>query len=489
VITTLPERGSAGTLVGNAAFILASDVVNRAATFALYALIARHLGAVEVGQMALALALFYVMQMFAAAGLKTVITREIAKDRRATDRCLASGIGLVTLSSALSVAALAGFVRAIGYARDTASIVLLLGLALWPYATSAVCEAVFQAWEKMRYIAYAQVPVHVIRVCLAYWLLVEGRSIYQLALLLLASHVAIASVEWWLMLRYVARPHFESFAQWIQSSLGMARSASTFLAIDGLSAVNGSINIVLLSALATEKAVGLYSAASQLLAPIALVYQSAVLSMFPTLCRRIERGIGGTVHVLERVLALLLALAVPTAVGLFFLAEPALRLLYGDRGFVLASPVLRIVVWLLIPGALTTVLGQVFLASDRERLTLRIIAVNTLVGVLTGAIFITNFGLIGAAIAAVLTKTVDFFQHYIPVSRLVPTIRLHRLGWKPVVAVICMAGYLAWATNQWVILTAAAAGALYLGVLLALAVWSAGGLRQLKTRSLQVWPE
>jgi hypothetical protein len=52
-----------------------------------------------------------------------------------------------------------------------------------------------------------------------------------------------------------------------------------------------------------------------------------------------------------------------------------------------------------------------------------------------------------------------------------------------------MAGYLAVATNQWVVLTAAAAGALYLGVLLALAVWSAGGLRQLKTSSLQVWPE
>ena len=150
-------------------------------------------------------------------------------------------------------------------------------------------------------------------------------------------------------------------------------------------------------------------------------------------------------RVLENALALLLALAVPSAVALFFLADPLLLLLYGDREFLLATPVLRIMAWALVPGAVTTVLGQVFLAGVRERVTLRIVVVDAVVGLVTGAILITQYGLIGAAVAAVLTKAVDFLQHYIPVSRLVPTIRLHELSWKPVVAVSCMAAYLAWA--------------------------------------------
>ena len=62
-------------MISNAIFILTSDVVTRASTFALYALVARHLGAIEMGQLALALTLFYALQMFAAAGVKTRVTR------------------------------------------------------------------------------------------------------------------------------------------------------------------------------------------------------------------------------------------------------------------------------------------------------------------------------------------------------------------------------------------------------------------------------
>ncbi|TEU13176.1 MAG: hypothetical protein E3J25_06220, partial [Anaerolineales bacterium] len=53
----------------NAASILASDIVSRATTFVLYALVARYLGAVEFGQMSLALSMFYTFGVFAGAGL------------------------------------------------------------------------------------------------------------------------------------------------------------------------------------------------------------------------------------------------------------------------------------------------------------------------------------------------------------------------------------------------------------------------------------
>jgi O-antigen/teichoic acid export membrane protein len=483
----------AGTMVGNAVFILTSDVVNRAATFVLYALIARHLGATEVGQWALALALFYTFQVFAAGGLKTVITREVAKDARATSRHLVSGTILVTFASAVSIAALAGFVRVMGYARDTAAIILLLGLGLLPYALSAVCEAVFQATDKMRYITYAQVPVHIAKVGFAYLLLHHGYGVYHLAVLMLACHGTVALGEWWLMLRRVTRPRVErrercasTLKRVAASSFALARSAATFLGIDGLTAITSSLNIVLLSALEGERQVGLYSVASQLMIPITLVYQSVVTSVFPTLCRTFDSGTQDVADVLARMLALLLALAIPVAVGLFFLADSALQVLYGGRDFLEASAPLRVMVWIIVPAALTAVLGQVFLAGFRERVTLRIVAVDLLVGLVAGVILIANFGLIGAAAAAVLTKAVDLWQHYWPVSRLVPAISLREVGWKPLVAGICMAVYLAAAAGQPLALTVTCAGALYLGVMLALTIWT-GGSRQVGATMPHLW--
>src|SRR6202795_936711 len=69
------------TAGGNALSILTSDVMNRATSFVMYALIARHLGAQEFGQLSLAFSLFYMFQVFAVAGLKVLIIRQVAKDR------------------------------------------------------------------------------------------------------------------------------------------------------------------------------------------------------------------------------------------------------------------------------------------------------------------------------------------------------------------------------------------------------------------------
>src|SRR6266705_473059 len=69
---------------GNALSILTSDVMNRATSFVLYAMVARHLGTFEFGQLSLAFSLFYVFQVSAVAGLKILIVRDVAKDQSQT---------------------------------------------------------------------------------------------------------------------------------------------------------------------------------------------------------------------------------------------------------------------------------------------------------------------------------------------------------------------------------------------------------------------
>jgi O-antigen/teichoic acid export membrane protein len=483
------------TLVSNAVLVLTSDVVNRAATFVLYAMVARYLGPTGVGQLALALALFCTFQVFAAGGVRTMITREVARDPTALRRCLASGTLLVTLASAASILVLLVLTHALGYSRETASVVLLLAFALLPYARSVVCEAAFQAFDRMRYLVYAHVPVHVARVALAYVLLRRGHGAAHVAALLLASHCAVAAVESWLARRLLTQPSVDRAARLTTTltrtaagALVMARSARTFLGIDGLVGIGASLNIVLLSALVGERQVGLYSAAIQLLIPITLVHQSVVISVFPTLCRMVADGPSQVTTTLSRMLALLLALAIPTTVGLWFLGESALLLLYGERDFLQASTALRVIVWTLVPVALTTVLGQVLLAGGRERVTLRIAAANLLVGLVAGVVLIAKFGLIGAAGAAVLTRLVSVWQHYRPVSSLLSGLSLVDVSWRPVVAGGCMAAYLGAAHGQGAVLAAACASALYVGTMLMLTIWTAGGPGGLWAAMSDAWP-
>jgi hypothetical protein len=66
------------------------------------------------------------------------------------------------------------------------------------------------------------------------------------------------------------------------------------------------------------------------------------------------------------------------------------------------------------------------------------------------------------------------------VARLFSGISLAKIAWKPVLAAVCMAAYLAVPTSRVGILTGFSAMLIYAAALIALAIWASGGLRQFK---------
>jgi len=468
-------------IAANAMSMLASDVANRATTFLLYALVARYLGAHEFGQMALGLTLFRTFQLLAAAGLKTLITREVAKDKEKTGQYLINSSLVVTVSSLLSVLALVLFTRIMNYAANTSAIIILLSLGLLPFSLGLICDAVFQARERMHYITYANVAVNVAKISLGFVLLASGYGLEQVVLLIIFSHVAILAVKWWLVRRHIVKP---GMAISLRFCLAMARSSVTFLGINGVNAVMTSLNVVLLSKFTSEVEVGLYGAATQILVPIFLVFQSIITSIYPVMCRRFEPSFQNLKQLSERLLEFLMIIFIPTVVGLYFLADAALLLLYGNSDFTRAAMALRILSAALILRVFTKVLGLVLIASLRERMTLRILTIDLLATLVCGPILIGHFGLVGAALTALIVRVVDFIQHYVPVSRLLSKIAVGRLLWKPAIASVCMAFSLVLLKDQNLLLNILSSGVLYGTVLSGVVLLSVGGPQQLKARYL-----
>jgi len=442
-------------------------------------MVARYLGVFAFGQLSLALTVFFITQVLAGVGLKTLVTREVARDRTVTGQYLVNGSAIVIACSLLAMTVLLFFVRLASYSPGTASVILLLSLGTLPFSLSVINKAVFQAWERMHYIAWANVPANVAKVGLAFLLLRQGHGLLHLIILLLACYVAILGIEWWLMLRHIARPRVRIDRRFC---MAMIRSTSPFLGMTVIIAINANLDLLLLSRLTDETQVGLYSAAAQLITPLLVIYEAIMLSVFQEMCKRFTIGLQGLKRISEHLFELLLAIALPAVVGLSFLAEPAFLLLYGDADFVLASPALRVLGWTQVVGTFIHVLGRALVASQREIVALSIVAITTPLRLILGLIFISRYGLIGAAVAALLTVSVDFLLYYVSVSRLLFRMPVARLAWKPAVASACMAVFLALVGNRGVLVTVVSAGLLYVATLLVLLVWSNGGPRQFKAR-------
>jgi O-antigen/teichoic acid export membrane protein len=447
----------------NAVSVLASDALNRATTFILYALVARYLDARAFGQLSLALAFFYAFQVFASLGLPTLATREVASDEDQFSPCLMNG-GLLTLGgSLLSIVLLLGCVVAMGYATDTALVILLMALGLVPHALAGVGEAVLRGREQMHLIAVANVPANLGKVAAAWWLLQSGHGVYAMAWVVVGSRTVTLATLAAIILRQRERLRM---ALSLHAARQMLRRTSVFLGIDGLIAIWASVNILLLSALTSEEQVGLFNSASQLLTPFLILNMSITASVFPLLCRRFQGAdreaslgrLGG------RLLDTLLVVAVPCSVGMFWLAEEALALAYGNREFTEAALALRILAAGVVLRAITTALGQMLLASLQERVTLRIVLVNVAVSFTVSLVLIERYGVLGAAAAAVLTQLMDVFQHLWPVSRMLPEFRLWRHLWKPAVASLAMAGALTLVQGHSVLVHVAVGAAVYTAV-------------------------
>ncbi len=477
-------KNTARRFIYNVLSLLASDIVNRGTTFMLYLLIARYLGAYEFGQLSLAITLFHTFRVIAIVGFRTVITRAITGNRSLSAQYLVNGSVLAVISSCLSTALLMVFVHLMNYSASTTSVVILLSLALLPYSLTVVCEAVFQAWEQMHYIAYANAPANILKVGAAYVLLQHGYGLYSVIILILASTVVVTCIEWGLMVWRITLPRARID---LRFSLALARSAVAFLGINGVLAIRSSLNIVLLSRLATETEVGLYNAAVQFVVPMMLIYESIGLGVFPTMCRSFSSGVEALKRVTDNAIEILLVIAIPLTVGLFFLADAGLSLLYGKSDFLQAVDVLRIIVWIMIVRSFTQIMGRALWAAHQETVSLQISTVDTLVWLVAGLILIHRFGLLGAGINLLFAEIVDFVLHFIPISRRLFKISVGSLVWKPVVAGLVMAAYLMLIGQQDVFLTVFSAGVLYLGVLLAVTVWSAGGTHYLKARYLDMW--
>jgi O-antigen/teichoic acid export membrane protein len=469
-------------LLRNAASILASDVVNRGSTFLLYILVGRHLGRGDFGRLSLALALFYVFQVLAGAGLKVSITRRIAKDEATTGECLVLGSAVAATFALLSIAATFVFVEVMAYPADTARVILLLNAALLPFALSAVCEGVFQGRERMHHIAQATLPANVLKVAVVFVLLTTGHGLEAVVGVVLAAYVAVLLVEWSLILRHITRPRL-AFST--SRAIAIGREASTFLGVDALVAVMASTNVVLLSKLSDERAVGLYSSAAQLMVPVALVYQNAVLAAFPLMSRRIDSSLDDVRAIAERVGEILMTIGWFVAVALVVLAAPVLAALYGPE-FRPAADALRVMAWALLLTGLTATFGQLLYAGRRERVNLRLVAINAGLSIVIAIPLVAALGLMGAALAVLTTRIFDFVLHYVAVSRLLPRVQVPAMVVKPAIASACTAPVLIVLGPERPLIATGLAGIVYTAVIGLLAVRSAGGFRGVKGRYLDV---
>lgn len=416
-------------LVSNSLAMLINRLVQSIVTFILSAAIARTLGAEALGRYLLAFSFYFMFVSVVSQGLKTLFTRELARDPAQTATFLINGSLLQFVFSLLGYGALVSLVWLLPYSAATSTTCYIMGLTIVPFSLSNIAEAVFQAQERMHLIAIATVPIYISRLLVMLWAMGHGFEVNGIALIFAASETLILLVEWALIVPTIK-------LRWMIDLPFMWRTliaARTLSAIEGIAVINDRIQILVLSLLGNESLVGLYGGIMQLIQPFLIIANSIVLGIFPGMSKAISLGRDRQRWLAEGVIEMLLCISLPFLVGLYFVGGDLLHLVYGNPAFSAVTPALRIAALMLLLSPFTRTLSYLLVANGLERANLMEVIVTTIIGGFSGIFLISSYQLTGAAAMGLVMSISAFILYFSTVCRQLFVVRLWKVFYRPLV--------------------------------------------------------
>jgi O-antigen/teichoic acid export membrane protein len=460
----------------NTGMLLAGTVVRMVFSFAFIIYAARYLGVEGFGKYALAQHYFELFLSLTATSLGILVTRETAKDAGWLRGNLAPAVVMVMLLSVAGGLLLSGIARLIGYAPDTRMAIYVAAVALLPGAVCSLAEAVFVAFEKAEFVAVGTAVESLARTVLGFAVLMLGYGLLSLLLVLVATRLLMLLLYSLLLVRRLPGGHWSWGRRAMRTLAGQWR---VFAAENWLSTLYGNLDVVLLSIFQSEAAVGIYQAAWKLIRLGSVLAQSFATAVFPYISRLYVSSRDVFHQVNEQSLKYMLAVILPGVVGITVLADRIILLVY-DAQYAASIPVLRVLAWILVPQFLNPYLSRVLFARGQQRQSLKVAAVGLTSFLALAAWLIPGWAAVGTAWASLASALIALGCYLVFCFYRAGGARLLAMLARQGVATGTLCGLL-YVMRAGQLLPALAAGAaLYVVLLFALRVVSAGDVKLLE---------
>ena len=174
----------------------------------------------------------------------------------------------------------------------------------------------------------------------------------------------------------------------------------------GSNVIDKRIDIVLIGVFLTPAAVGFYTLAKQITEFVISPAKSLGFTVSPSYGeQKASDDLERAARTYELTFTHTVALVIPAAAGLIIVAEPAVRLVFGEA-YVGAAPALQVLSGLVVVQSLDKITndGLDYLGRARERAIAK--GVAAVVNIVLNLIFIPLFGIVGAAAATVISYSI-----------------------------------------------------------------------------------
>jgi O-antigen/teichoic acid export membrane protein len=419
------------------------QLVNRLIDFAFAMLMLRILAPEMAGRYSFAVAFIGYFDILVRFGLGTLLTREVAKERSHGNKYLSTVTVLRGLLWLLSLPLMTFVVLVYALSGQmTPDIVIAIALFAVGLVFSNLADgfsAVFYAYEKMEYPAAIATVTAVTRVSLGALILLMGWGFVGLAGVSIVANVVSATILGVLMIRHCFRPHPEwdpKAGRW------MMRTSFPLMINLLLATVFFRIDVLILKPMKGDTVVGYYTAALKYVDGLLIIPQYFTQAIFPLMSRYAQSARDSLMRAYVLSLRLLIMVALPIAVGIFFVAEGLIMLLGGAEYLPDSGIALQIIIWFLPFSFVNSVTQYVLIAIDQQRFLTKAFLIGATFNIVANLLVIPVFSYKGAAVVTILSEIVLLVPFYYAVRKHLGSLPWVSLTWQPAVASAVMAAVL-----------------------------------------------
>ncbi|KKH59370.1 hypothetical protein DU74_02210 [Methanosarcina mazei] len=453
------------TIFKNTLATALSQVITSILGFLLLIYIARYLGETEFGKYSFAVSFTLLFIIFQDLGISNFIVIEIARRKEIASDYLTNALEIKTISSVLVFGLIYLTINIMDYPPETRHIVYLFGIYTILTYFAQTFKSVFQAFEKMEYVAFITTSEKTILFLLAIYVLTSGFGLIELAYVHILTGAFSILLSYYICFKKIEKPK-------ITTNLVLWKKLIVESIPFGLNTLFGmmffKIDTVMLSVFQNDADVGIYNAAYiPLLSLVGIISTMAISSLYPVMSRYFidsEESLTKITILSSKYMAII---GFPICIGCFTLAKQFIELFYVNQysDSVIAFRIISLYIPLRLVSSIT---GTHLTSINKQRLRTLSVALGSLFNIILNLILIPSLSYVGASIATVLSEVFLYFLFIHYINRNYKKLELHNYYLKPLIASLLMGGLVYYLKDMNLFLLILLAIIVYFGILLVL---------------------
>ncbi|MBF4469549.1 MAG: flippase [Methanobrevibacter arboriphilus] len=388
----------------NTSWLLISQIITSIFGFVWIVLLARYLGVSDFGIMNFAISFTSIMSIFIDLGINTYVTRDLSRSPELSQKYIGNAIPLKIFLSILSFIATLVILLIMDYNLLSIQVVLLFAIQTIFLSMGWLFNGVFQAFSKMKYQA--------IGIIINSSLILSGTLLltyFNLGLIAVALSYMVGSIITLIYLynnikNKIVIPKIQIDLDFWKKSI---KQAIPFGITGIFTTIYFMIDTVMISFMAGNTAVGIYSSAYKIITVFTTIYTVYTYVVFPLMSKLYKDSEDLLKISYEKSIKYLIMIMLPFAIGITIYSQDIITLIYG-KSYIFAGDVLKILIWnvlfIMINGASTSLLNS----SNSEVAVTKINGLACLVNVVLNLFLIYYLSYIGASIATIITGVIIF---------------------------------------------------------------------------------